>query len=287
MPLPNYLRAVIIQKKLFLPAFMNRFLLFLLVFVSLSACSKFSKVLKSKDYDYKLRMAEQYYTKKKYKYAQQLYEELFPIYKGTPQFEDLYYKYAYCHYYMRDYLNAENLFKGFLEVFPNSPKAEEVEYMQAYSYFRQSPRTELDQTNTIKAMGMMQTFINTHPGSERNKEALSIIEKCNEKLEAKDRMSAELYYNMGGQYYRAAAISYTTLINNFPYSPKADEYKLMIIRSYYKYAGMSVPEKQQERFEKVISEVQDFQDRYPESKLWKEAERYLTLSQNNIKALLK
>jgi len=266
---------------------MNRFFLLLLVFVSLTACSKFSKVLKSKDYEYKLRMAEQYYSKKKYRYAQQLYEELFPLYKGTPQFEDLYYKYAYCHYYMRDYLNAENLFKGFLDVFPNSPKAEEVEYMQAYSYFRQSPKAELDQTNTVKAMGMMQTFINTHPGSERNKEAESIIEKCNEKLEAKERMSAELYYNMGGQYYRAAAISYTTLLNNFPYSPKADEYKLMIIRSYYKYADLSVPERQQERYEQVISEVQDFQDRYPESKLWKEAERYLTLSQNNLKALQK
>ncbi|MGL6269347.1 MAG: outer membrane protein assembly factor BamD, partial [Chitinophagaceae bacterium] len=70
-------------------------------------------MLKSVDYDYKLRMAEQYYAKKKYRQALTLYEELFPIFKGTPQFEDLYYKYAYCHYYSEDYTNAENLFKGF------------------------------------------------------------------------------------------------------------------------------------------------------------------------------
>jgi hypothetical protein len=31
--------------------------------------------------------------------------------------------------------------------------------------------------------------------------------------------------------------------------------------------------------------VEDFQDRFPESKLLKEAERYLTLSKNNIKSL--
>jgi outer membrane protein assembly factor BamD len=46
---------------------------------------------------------------------------------------------------------------------------------------------------------------------------------------------------------------------------------------------MSIEEKQQERFEKVVSEVQDFQDRFPESKLLKEAERFLELSQNQLK----
>jgi outer membrane protein assembly factor BamD len=35
----------------------------------------------------------------------------------------------------------------------------------------------------------------------------------------------------------------------------------------------------------VITEVNDFSDRFPESKLLKEAERYATLSQNNIKQI--
>ena len=48
---------------------------------------------------------------------------------------------------------------------------------------------------------------------------------------------------------------------------------------------MSVPEKQEERYNKVISEVEDFQDRFPESKLLKEAERFLTLTKNNLKSL--
>lgn len=262
-----------------------RLLFVVIASLTVISCSKYSKVLKSVDYDYKLRMAEQYFTKKKYRQAQTLYEELFPIFKGTPQFEDLYYKYAYCHYYTGDYMNAENLFKGFLEVFSNSPKAEEIEYMQAYSFYRQSPRAELDQTNTVKAMGMMQIYINTHPGSPKNKEAEEIILKCLAKLEAKEYSSAQLYYNLGQ--HRAAALAYNTLINNYPDSPKADEYKLMIIKSYYQFAQNSIEERQPERYEKVIMEVQDFQDRYPESKFLKEAERYLTLSQNNIKELSK
>jgi outer membrane protein assembly factor BamD len=39
-------------------------------------------------------MANQYYDKKEYRQAQVLFEELFPVFKGTPQFDDLYYKYA-------------------------------------------------------------------------------------------------------------------------------------------------------------------------------------------------
>ena len=82
-------------------------------------------------------------------------------------------------------------------MFPNSTKAEEMDYMRAYTFYKQSPKAELDQTNTIKAMGMMQTFINTHPGSARNKEATEIIDKCRAKLEVKDHKAAQLYYDMG------------------------------------------------------------------------------------------
>lgn len=226
-------------------------------------------------------MAEQYYAKQKYNYAQQLFEDIMPYYKGTPEFEDIYYKYAYSAYYQKDYLNAENLFKTFLEIYPNSKKAEEVDYMRAYSFYKQSPKVELDQTNTQKAMGMMQTFINTHPGSERNKEAADIIDICRKKLERKDKNAAQLYYNIGQ--YRAAAVSFNTLMNAYPDSDQADEYKIMAIKSYFLFAEMSVEEKRAERYQKVIDECHDFLDRFPQSKFTKEAQEYLTQSQDKFK----
>ncbi|MBU3714138.1 MAG: outer membrane protein assembly factor BamD [Ferruginibacter sp.] len=250
-------------------------------FLFLGSCNRFSKVLKSKDYDYKLKMAEVYFEDKKYSKAQQLYEELFPVFKGTQKFEDLYYKYAYCFYNNGLYRDAENLFRGYLEVFPNSAKAEEVDYMRAYCFYKQSPKLELEQVNTLKAMAMMQTFINTHPGSEFVDDATEIIDKSRVKLELKEYRSAQLYFNIGE--YRAAAIAFNQLIDNYPESASADSYKLMVVKSYYRFAKMSVLEKQEERFEKVITEYQDFADRYPESKLLKEAEEYFELSQNQIK----
>ena len=263
---------------------MRSVVLALLSVLILTSCSnQFNKVLKSNDSEYKLKKADEYYAKKKYNYAGQLYLELFSVFKGTDKFEDLYYKYAYCSYYQKNYADAENLFKGFLEVFPNSTKAEEIAYMHSYTYYLQSPIAELEQINTTKAIGMMQSFINTYPNSPRVADATEIIAKCRAKLELKDYKTAQLYYNL--QQYRAAGISFTTLLNSYPESKKGEDYMLMAIKSYYQFAKLSYADKQQERYEKVATEYFDFADRYPESKLLKEAGYYRDLSQNNIKQI--
>lgn len=255
----------------------------LCLFLALSSCNKFAKVQKSKDLEYKLAKADEYFEKKKYRYAQQLYEELFPVYKGNQKFEELYYKYAYCFYNQGLYSDAENLFKGYLEVFPTSKRAEEIDYMRAYSFYKQSPKIELEQVNTVKAMQMMQTFISIHPGSSRIKDASEIIDLSRKKLEVKEFRSSKLFYDMGN--FRASALAFTNLMNNYPESEKGEEYKLMVVKSYYKFAKLSITEKQIERYEKVITEVEDFTDRYPGSSLTKEAESYKILSLNHIKEL--
>ena len=126
----------------------------------------------------------------------------------------------------------------------------------------------------------MQTFINTHPGSARNEEAQKIINELRTKLETKDRNAAQLYYDMGQ--FRAAAVAFNTLLNNYPDTQTGDLYKMMSIRSYYRFAELSVEEKKAERFEKVIDEANEFLDRFPQSTLAKEAENFLNLSKNNL-----
>jgi outer membrane protein assembly factor BamD len=259
-----------------------RFPLFIAFFL-ISCTSNFGKLSKSTDYNYKLKKADEYFSVKKYKFAEQLYVDLFPVFKGTEKFEELYYKYAYCSYYLKNYSDAENLFKGFLEVFPNSNKADEIAYMHAYMFYLQSPKIELEQINTQKAIGMMQSFIISHPGSARLKDATEIIEKSRTKLEQKEYKNATLYYNL--QQYRAAGTVFNNLLNTYPESHMGDEYKLMVVKSFYQFAKLSVAEKQPERYEKVLTEYNDFTDRYPESKLLKEAENYNNLSLNHIKEL--
>ena len=167
------------------------------LFFAFSSCNKFSKILKSKDVAYKLNMADSFYNQKKYRQAQVLYEELYPVYKGTDKFEELYYRDAYCFYYLKNYRDAENFFKGFLEVFPNSTKAEEVDFMHAMCFYKQVPKVDLDQTNTSKSIGVMQTFINTHPGSTRIAEATEIIDRSRARLEEKELRAADQYFKVG------------------------------------------------------------------------------------------
>jgi outer membrane protein assembly factor BamD len=248
-----------------------------------SCATKFGKVVKSKDKEYKLKMAEQYYATKHYDKAQQLYTDLMPLFKGDPRFEDIYYKYAYTSYYLKDYENAENLFKTYSENFPNNSKVEECDYMRCICYYKQSPNVDLDQTNTTRTISLLQAFINTHPDSKRIGDATEIIDACRKKLELKEYKNAKLYYDLG--YYQSAGVAFSVLMDDFPDSEQGDEYALNSIKSYYKYAEMSVPDKQQERFDKVIADVNDFQQRFPDSKLMDEVNTYKTQSENYLKKL--
>ena len=247
----------------------------------LVGCQPVNKILKSDDKQYKRRMAEEYFAKKKYTQAQLIYEDIMPLFRGEPEFEDIFYKYAYTAYYQKDYLNAENLFKSYLEVYPNGPRSEEVDYMRAYAFYKQSPKAALDQSTTMKAIGMLQTFINTHPGSARNKEATTIIDELRQKLETKDMKAAQLYYDIGQ--YRAAAVAFNTMLNQYADTEKADHYKLMAVKSYFRFAELSVEDKKAERFEKVIEEANDFMDRFPDSPLAKEVQEFVNQSKNNLK----
>ena len=110
--------------------------------------------------------------------------------------------------------------------------------MHALCFYKQSPKVELDQTNTSKSIGVMQTFINTHPGSPRIKEATEIIDKCRAKLEAKgitELLNCILTLDSTG----LQRFAYNDLLNNYPESQAGDEYKLKSIKSYYKFAKLS------------------------------------------------
>ena len=155
---------------------MKRLVLLLLIIITFNSCffrkhsnahseksKSFSKVFKNSDNEYRYKIAEQFYAEKKYSYALQLFEDLFPYIKGTDKYEDMYYKSANCYYFLKDYLNAENFYKSFVETFPTSKRVEECDYLRAFCYYKQSPKIDLDQTPTTKAMALMQSFINTHP----------------------------------------------------------------------------------------------------------------------------
>jgi outer membrane protein assembly factor BamD len=271
-------------KQLTLHTFMKITLVTLFCIALVTGCGTFSKVLKSDDIEYKYKKAVGYFKDEKYSYVIQIMDDrFFPLLKGSDKFEEAFYMLAYSHYYEKDYFNAENLFRQYAETFPKSARAVDMEYMRAYTYYKQSPKVELEQTNTLKAIGMLNSFINQHPDTEKAKEAAAIVDLCRAKIELKDFKAAELYYRMGQ--YRAASVAFGNMITTYPESTKADEYKFMAIKAFYQFATLSVDERKEERFEQVIADCNDFLDKFPESKLIKEIERYNQNSVNNIKTI--
>jgi outer membrane protein assembly factor BamD len=259
------------------------FLTGILLTLILASCSEYARIEKSTDYKKKLAYADKLYQEGKYNKAQVLYGEVKDVFKGTKEFEDLFYNYAYTFYKMGDYESAAFYFKNFVQVFPNSPRATEMDFMQAYCFYKLSPRVELDQSNTMKAISAMQTFINLHPQSDKVAQATEIIDKCREKLEKKEYNAASLYYDLG--YYQAAGITFSNLLLDYPDSDQADKYKYLVIKSYYKYADNSVSTKQKERYENVVSEYLNFIELYPDSEYKLEAKNFYDLAKNNLKSL--
>jgi len=260
--------------------FMKFIFAFLSLFLLASCGPGLNKILKSKDAAYKLKKADEFFAKKKWMKAYSVYEDILPYYKTTPQGADIYYKFAYTAFNQKDYTNAENLFKIFLDNYSNSPNLEEVEYMRAYTFYLQSPKATLDQTNTYKAISNLQTFVNTRPQSVRVTEANRLIDELRKKLERKDYQSAMLYYNIGE--YRAAGVTFSNLLDSHPESNTADQYKLLAIKSFFKFAELSIATKKAERFKDVVTQANEFMERFPDSKFRKEVENYITLSNTEI-----
>ncbi len=262
---------------------LKKLFLFLVAVVFLSSCDGFNKLLKSSDHQRKLQRANVYYDKKQYNKALILYENILPYFKATEQYDFVFYRFAYCAYYTGDNYTAQTLFKEYIAKFPQNEKVDEMDYMHALSYYLESPNYTLDQANTIKAMGFMQAYINTYPGSSKIKDAMAVLEKCKQKIEQKDFAAAELYLN--AEQYQAASIYFNQLVQEYSESIKAEEYKTESVKSLYLYALYSIEEKQIERFQKAKTDAEDFLNRFPESKYLSQINSILSQIEIKIKTI--
>ncbi len=248
-----------------------------------SSCGHFEKIRKSSDVNYKLTKANEYFDKKEWTHAYELYKDLMPIMKSTRNFEALYYKYAYTLYYQKAYVDASYNFKNFTEYFPTSKDAEECEFMSAVCLYKYAPKYTLDQTNSIKALEALQGYVNRYPNSKRIPEAMVYIEASHKKLENKEADAARLYFNISQ--YKAATVAYRSVLRNYPESTNGDLYQFMIMKAMYKYAKASVPEKQEERFANAITAYRELKDNYPNSKYLADAEQLNIEANNNVKKI--
>lgn len=257
-----------------------------LLIIGATACqSSYDKLLTSPDYKLKLSKALEYYQSEDFYKAQTLFEQVMPFYRGTPQIDTIYFKYAYTHYEMKNFILASYYFKNFTETFTSSPFVEEAAYMTAYSNYRLSPEARLDQTYSIKAMEGFQQFVNRYPSSGKVATCNALIDEIRAKQEEKAIANAELYYKLDN--YQSADHAYRNLLKDYPDSKDTELIRFRIVQASYKLAENTIEIKQAERYETVIENCNEFKRRHPESKYANEVEGILKSAQNKLQRLIR
>ena len=263
---------------MFLQRMKKVILLLSILFVAVS-CSEYQKVLKSEDTGLKYTKAEQLYNKakagegnvrRKYRKAARLFEQLVPAYRGKPQAQKLMFIYADSYYQLEDYFLAGYQFERFVESYPESEKLEEAAFKGARSYYFLSPRYDLDQTETIKAIGKLQAFINRFPESEKLDEANELVTELRVKLEKKAYEIAKQYHHTRN--YKAAITAFDNFLLEYPGSPFRERAFYYRFDSAYEYAINSYLYVMEERLETALKFYNDYKRYYPEGEFISSAE---------------
>lgn len=266
---------------------MSRFLKSLLplaLLMLLPACSEYTKVLKSRDVDYKFEYAKKAYDEKKYLQAATVLQEIYTPLRGTANGEEALFLLAMSYYNDKDYTNSNLYFKTYYNRYPKGKFAELSRFYSGYGYYLDSPDPQLDQTYTVKAIEELKDFIEFFPKSEKVPEAREAIFEMQDKLTLKELQNAQLYYNLGnfmGNNYRAAIIVSENALKTYPFSKYKEDFEFLILKSKYQEARQSVSEKMGERFRDVVDEYFSFTNNYPESTHLKEAETIYRIAEKH------
>jgi len=247
-------------------------LIILLGGMLLSSCGDYNKIVKSKDYEFKLKKAIEYYDAGEYVKSGTLFQELVSIFRGTSRADQIYYYFAKSMVGQKDYLMASHYFKTLVKEFPGSEHAEESTFMIGYCSYILSPKARLDQSVTMEAIDALQMYINLYPFSDKVDEANRLIEELNEKLEYKSYLNAKLYYDF--ENYKAAVIALSNSLKKFPDSSYREDIMYMLLKSKYLLAMNSIVDRKEERLSNALDEYFAFVDEFPESKYRKEAEKF-------------
>lgn len=261
---------------------LTQYILMLAVTIAAVSCGEYNKVLKSSDLNYRYEYAKKAYANKKYAQAYTILQDLVTVFKGTDKAEESLFLLAMSYYENHDYVNSGAYFRNYYQHYPRGQYAELARYYCGYGYYLDSPDTQLDQSETRKAIEELQAFLDYFPLSDKVPVAQNAIFELQDKLVLKELENAQLYYNLGnymGNNYESAVITAKNAIKDYPYSKYKEQLELLILKSRFQEARLSVDEKMTERYRTVIDEYYAFINDYPDSPNRQEADNIFKIAQ--------
>lgn len=235
---------------------------------AVSCKSQFDTLLSSNDVDAKYDAAFQLFDKGKYQKAASLFESMSVLTDGTERDDTVQYYWGLSNYRGKDFVTAEANFSRFIENFPRSPFAEEARYLRIDCLYKSTYRYELDQNPTRMAISAIQEYEKDYGSNDHRKECDAMLQDLNGRLDRKAFEAARLYYNM--EDYKAARVAFRNTLKDNADNIYREDILYYIAKSSYKYAQMSVPAKQKDRYLTFIDDYLNFVGEIPQSQYTRE-----------------
>ena len=237
--------------------------LLLAVCAAVACKSEYEVLLEGNDVDAKYAAAFNYFNQGKYLRSAQLFESLSSLTSGTEKADTVQYYWGLSNYRYRDYDTAETNFTNFLAMYPLSPFAPDAGFFRIDCLFRQTLRYELDQKPTYNALSAISQYLTENPDSPYRNLIENMQTELNGRLDRKAYENARLYYKM--EDYQAATVALKNVLKDDSENIYREDILYHIAMSSYKYASMSVQEKQKERYLVFVDDYLNFVGEYPES----------------------
>ena len=249
--------------------------------VALSSCkSQYEILMNSNDIKQKYDAAFQYFNEGKYAKAASLFESLAVLTSGTERDDTVRYYWGLSNYNYRDFYTAEANFDKFIEMYPASPFTSDARYLRLDCLYRSTMRYELDQTPTYKALEVVSEYMLEYPDNEHMQECKDMVLELNERLDRKAYESAKLYYRM--EDYLASRVALRNVLKDDSENVYREDILYLIAMSSYKYANLSVPSKQRERYLTFVDDYYNFIGEIPESHYRKELDNVYRKAQKAL-----
>ncbi len=233
------------------------------VMFSTSCKSQYEALLNSNDVDAKYEAAFQYFNDAKYTKSAALFESLSVLTSGSERDDTVQYFWGLSNYRAKDYYVAETNFANFVESYPRSPFSSEARFLRLDCLYRQTLRYELDPTPTKVAINAIMEYITEYPSTTHMPQCNLMLDDLNLRLDTKAYEAARLYYKM--EDYIASKVAFKNVLKDDSDNVYREQILYYIAMSSYKYAHLSVEQKQRERYLIFIDDYLNFVGEYPES----------------------
>ena len=251
------------------------------VLMAAASCkSQYDALLASNDVDAKYNGAFDYYNRGKYQKAAGVFESLAFLTNGTSREDTVQYYWGLSNYRYKDYYTAEANFAKFMENFPQSPFTAEAAFLRIDCLYRSTLRYELDQAQTYSCLTAIADYYRDFPNAGHQDECNVILKELNDRLDKKAFENARLYYKM--EDYQAARVSFRNILKDDADNIFREDILYYIAMSSYKYAQLSVPAKQRERYMAFMDDYLNFVSEIPESPYRKELDALYARAQRAI-----